>query len=377
MVFWRSVRGLGWLWLCFGLCAIASGCTGDPYLFIAGPSKAPVGEVVGFGLSTNAPCYTSPFGGPSDPANGFHCSRPSHLKEVLDVACDDGACTVENISPPDETGVIGVIVVGSQAGDTVLRARARTTDGTELSNTFPISFVVATDLRVLCDGTLTTAGLMIPPSGQCGGHYPVFTDSAWQWKLAFASPAGDLFASSVTANVVGGDAVTGSLAGVTLTLRSGSSPGMVEVQLSSRQFMKNIPVRVVSLADVVSGELQMVSDGSVNDGINQDIASLGPAPTTLWYGDRHYRLFDGDTGNISIRPLLTLADGSTVFGGGGLFVPDDPDLLSIYGLDGGGTQLQLTKVQPWIRGAGNTVVSATIGAAQITWPIQIVNRLDM
>jgi hypothetical protein len=370
------VRSWGLSWLSFAFALLTLGCAGDPTLYIAGPTTGPVGEVSGYMLSINAKCGGKPFGGPADPVP-LVCPKVPHLAEVIEAACDNGACTIDSISPPDQDGFIAVGVVGSQSGDTTLRVRARGADGAELSSTLPVTFVVATGLHVVCDGTLIGQASMMRPAGQCGGHYPVFTDSSWRWRLAFTSAAGDLIALSVTANVSGDGSVTASLAGSNLVLRSSSSPGMVDVQVSSRQFMKSVPVRVVSPADVVMGELQIVSDAVPNDGIDQDITTLGPAPNTLWYGDSKHRIFDGDTGNMSIQPVLKLTDGSTAFGGGGLFVSDHPDVARLFGVSGGGTQLQQTSLQITVAGVGNATASATIGSAQLTWPIQVISRLGI
>jgi hypothetical protein len=255
--------------------------------------------------------------------------------------------------------------------------RGRADDGAELSSAVPVTFVVATGLHVICAATLTTDGLMVNPAGQCGGHYPVFTDSVWQWKIVFASDAGNLGASSATTSVGGDGSVTGGVAGGYLTLQSGSSPGLGQVQISSRQFMESIPVRVVSPADVMAGELELVTDIYAHDGIEQDITTLGPAPNTLWYGDAHHRSFDGDAGNTNIVSRLTLTDGSAAFGGAGLFLSDHSDVLKLFGVSSGGSQLQLTALQLNPASVGTATGSANIGAAQVAWPIQVISRLGI
>lgn len=365
---------MSWLSFAFGLLTL--GCAGDPTLYIAGSSTAPLGEVSGYMLSINATCGGKPFGGSGDPVP-LVCPKVPHLAEVLEAVCDNDACAIDSVSPPDADGFIAVGLVGSQAGDTTLRVRVRGADGAELRNTLPLTFVAATGLHVVCDGTLAGQASMMRPEGQCGGHYPVVTDSSWRWRLAFSSAVGDLLAPSVTAKVSGDGDVTAALSGSNLVLQSGSSSGTVDVQISSRQFVKSVPVRVVSLADVVTGELQMVDHAVPNDGIDQDIVMLGPAPNTLWYGDSHHRMFDGDTGSVSIEPVLTLSDGSTVFGGAGLFVSDHPDVVRLFGISGGGTLMQQTSLQITVAGVGTATASATIGSAQVTWPIQVISRLGI
>ena len=208
-------------------------------------------------------------------------------------------------------------VVGSVVGPTVLRVRAELDDGSQLSATTSVSFATPTGLHVACNAALVGGYPSGVPYGQCGGLYPVFTDSSWRWTWTFDSDAGPLpvYGPSIA---VQGSAVTYD--GSSDSFQSGSADGTAEVVIASRLFAENVPVRVVSTADVVSGEARLVT---FSDGIEQPLAQVGPAPSTLWY-PQEYGRFEGDNGSVGIMPLLTLADGSQVYGGGGLFASDHP-----------------------------------------------------
>ena len=209
---------------------------------------------------------------------------------------------------------------------------------------------------------------ILPPYGQCGGLYPVFTSSSWAWTISFDSDSG-LLPSFDTSVVVQGDAVAfDSASGA---FQSGSATGTAQVTISSRQFTKIVPVRVVSMTDVVSGELRLVT---LTDGIDQEIPQIGPAPNTLWYPTTQAGLqFDGDApGTVAIQPLLTLSDGTQAYGGGGLFASDHPDICTMASLSASANLLQQTEVRTDCKADGSATFSATVGAATISWPVTIV-----
>jgi len=284
---------------------------------------------------------------------------------VLDAACDDGACVVESVTGPGKYGDFDVNVIGSVVGPTVLRVRAELDDGSQLGATSAVTFATPTGLHVACDAALAGGYPSGAPYGQCGGLYPVFTDSSWRWTWTFDSDAGPLpvYGASVA---VQGSAVTYD--GATDSFQSGSADGTAEVVIASRLFTVDVPVRIVSLADVVSGEARLVT---FSDSLDQPLAEVGPAPTTLW--DRQeYGRFEGDDGSLGIMPLLTLADGSRVYGGGGLFASDHPEICTINELSNGGKAIQGTFLDPHCYMAGDVTFSATVGAAAIIWPVTSV-----
>jgi len=317
------------------------------------------------------------FGGPSDPTAGFSCGAGHTLTELLEARCDDDACALDTMSPPDDNGYIHLTIVGNRPGDTVLHLRARVDDGSEMQDDQPVSFVTATGLHVACDATVTGESLMRPPLGQCGGHYPVFTGSGWRWVVTFDSDDGPVGVSELAVAVSSADAGGTDLAaasdGGRVTFHAGVTTGTAQVTLSSRLLTRTIPVRTVSVDDVVAGELRVVHP---SDGIDADLAPGPPLPSTLWYVDDEYRLYDGDTGDLLIQPLLTLADGAQVFGGGGVFVSDQPNVVMVFPPKGG-SPLSQTWIELWAWNAGKVNLTATIGGAHIAWPVDVVNHLHM
>jgi hypothetical protein len=272
---------------------------------------------------------------------------------------------VETIEPPDADGFIRANVVGSAPGPTTLRVRAAVDDGSQMSATFAVSFFTATGLHVTCDHADAGDQLLLPPFGQCGGLHPVFTNSSWRWIVMFDSDSGPLwvFNPSITLEGTGVtfDATTG-------WLQSGAQSGTAQVTIASRQFTKIIPIRVVSLTDVASAELRLVTP---TDGIDQELTQVGPAPSTLWYPTQNGLRFAGDTGTAEIMPLLTLADGSQVYGGAGLFSTDHPEVCTVTALPAGANLVQQTEVQPDCRAVGSVTFVATVGPTSITWPVMV------
>jgi hypothetical protein len=169
---------------------------------------------------------------------------------------------------------------------------------------------------------------------------------------------------------VQGDAVTFDSASG--WFHAGSTTGTAQVTISSPsslQSTKTVPVRVVSVNDVVSGELRLVTP---TDGIDQEIAQIGPAPSTLWYPTQNGLHFDGDApGALAIQSLLTLSDGTQVYGGGGLFASDHPDVCTTEPLAAAANLLQQTSVETDCLADGSATFAATVGAATITWPVMV------
>ncbi|HEY4395725.1 MAG TPA: hypothetical protein VGP64_16760, partial [Polyangia bacterium] len=256
-------------------------------------------------------------------------------------------------------------LVGSVVGPTVLRLRARLDDGSEMSATSSIAFATPTGLHVTCSQALLGGYADGAPYGQCGGHSPVFTNSSWRWTFSFDSDAGPLpvYNPSIT---VQGSAVT--FDDTNDWFQSGATDGTAEVVIASRLFAEDVPVKVVLPADVVSGEVRLVT---LSDGIEQPIADLGPAPTR-WYPIPHIP-FDGDDGTQMILPRLTLADGTEAYGGGGLFTSDHPEICYFYAnpQDQTGGFIQETALDPQCYRIGEVSFSAMIGAASITWPVTV------
>ncbi len=360
----RALRSLGAL-LAIGLPVALGGC-GSESLYFKGPPAAAVGELTTFGVSAELPCGGKVFGGPSDPTGDLMvCPRLHQITKVLAAACDGGACVVESVTSPGSWGDFDLNVVGSVVGPTILRVRAQLDDGSEMSATTSVSFATPTGLHLACAAALVGGYSFGAPYGQCGGLYPVFTNSSWRWTWTFDSDAGPLpvYGSSVA---VQGSAVAYDSA--SYSFQSGSANGTAEVVISSRLFAEDVPVRVVSTADVVSGEARLVT---VSDGIEQPIAQIGPAPSTLWYLQQYGR-FEGDDASLGIMSLLTLADGSQVYGGGGFFAPDHPEICTVNELSMGGQPIQETFLDPHCTTAGDVTFSATVGAASITWPVMSV-----
>ena len=359
-----AVRGL-WALLAIGLPIAVNGC-GSESLWFNGPTAAPLGELTTFGVSAELPCGGKVFGGPSDPTGDLMvCNRLHEITKLLAAACDDGACVVESVTGPGKYGDFDVNVVGSVVGPTVLRVRAELDDGSQLSATTSVTFATPTGLHVACNAALVGGYPSGAPYGQCGGLYPVFTDSSWRWTWTFDSDAGPLpvYGAAVA---VQGSAVTYD--GSSYAFHSGSADGTVEVVIASRLFAVDVPVRVVSIADVVSGEARLVT---FSDSLEQPLAQVGPAPGTLWYLQEYGR-FEGDNGSVGIMPLLTLADGSQVYGGGGLFASDHREICTVNELSPGGKAIQTTFLDPHCTTAGDVTFSATVGAAAITWPVTSV-----
>jgi hypothetical protein len=281
---------------------------------------------------------------------------------VLTAACDDAACAVESVDAPEVNGTVAVNVVGSVVGPTVLRVRAQLDDGSEMSATSSVSFATPTGLHVACDTALVGGSPSGAPYGQCGGLYPVFTDSSWRWTLRLDSDAGPLplYGPSIS---VQGSALTYDAA--SYSFHSGSEDGTAEVAIASRLFAADVPVRVVSMADVVSGEARLVT---LSDGVEQPIAQLGPAPGTLWY-PRQYGRFQGDDDSVEIMSLLTLADGSQVYGGAGFYASDHPEVCTPGEFPANANPIQQTFLYPSCFSVGTATFSATVGAAAITWPV--------
>lgn len=353
----RALRALSVL----GLLLVVNGCDSTASLYVQGPGKAAVGELAIFYVTTDPGCGKA-FGGPSDPT-GLLCPPVSRLTSMVDAACDGGACAVESVEFASYNEYIMLHVVGNAAGPTVLRVRATLADGAQLSTTFAVTFVTATGLHASCAVAQVVEGVL-PPYGQCGGLYPVFTNSSWVWRASFDSDSG-LVSSYNTTFSVQGDAVTFDSASG--TFQSGSATGTAQVTISSRQLTKTLPVRVVSMNDVVNGELRLIT---VADGIEQEIAQIGPAPSTLWYPTRASLRFDGDSpGTVAIQPLLTLSDGTQVYGGAGLFASDHPDICTTDPLSASANRLQQTVVLPDCKADGTATYSATVGAATISWPV--------
>jgi len=350
--------------LLLALAILTNGCEGDVTLFIRGSDKAAVGELAAFDVMRNAQCGGK-FGGPSDPTGVFSVCPGLHgLKSLLDVACDGDACVVDSVDPPDAYGAIRVKIIGNTAGPAVLRIRAAVDDGSELSGTVSLSFVTATGLHVGCGAARAADQTAASPFGQCGGLYPVFTDAGWRWQISFDSDSGLLQTIDPLLSLKG-DTVTFDGAGG--WFQSGSTTGTTQVTISSRQFTKTVPVRVTSVDDVVGGELRVVTP---TDGIEQEIAQLGPAPSTLWYPGRNG--LDGYTFTSRIMPLLTLSDGAQVYGGGGLFASDHPDVCSVASFPAGTDLMQETELEIDCKAVGSVTFAAPVGATTITWPVTVV-----
>jgi hypothetical protein len=350
--------------LLLGLSILANGCDGTESLSIVGPDQAAVGELTTFYVSTDPGCGKA-FGGPSDPTAVF-CPPTHGLATLLDATCDGGACALESADPETSSNdLITLHVVGNTAGPTVLHVRAALTDGSQLSATSSVSFVTATGLHVSC-ALATPDGGLFPPRGQCGGMYPVFTSSRWKWTISFDSDSGPLAAYDSSLAVEGDAVVFDSSSG---SFQSGSTTGSAQVVISSRQFTKTVPVRVVSRSDIVSGQLFSVTP---TDGIDEEIAQIGPAPSTLWYPTRNELRFAGDAvGTVALQSLLTLSDGTQVYGGGGLFASDHPEVCTVGPLAAGADLLQQTSVWPECLADGSATFTATVGAATIAWPVTV------
>lgn len=347
-----------------GLLLLTSGCDGTESLSIVGPDQAAVGELTTFYVSTDPGCGKA-FGGPSDPT-GLLCPPTHGLATLVDASCDGGACSLESVdSQTESNNLITLHIVGNTAGATVLHVRAALTDGSQMSATSSVSFVTATGLHVSC--ALATGGPgLLPPRGQCGGMYPVFTSSSWQWTITFDSASGPLAVDDPSVAVQGDSVAFDSASS---SFQSGSTTGLTQVVISSRQFTKTVPVRVVSVADVVSGELVAVTP---TDGIDEEIAQLGPAPSTLWYPTQNGLRFGGDApGTVALQSLLTLSDGTQVYGGGGLFASDHPEVCTVGPFAAGANLLQQTSVQPECLADGSATFTATVGAATIAWPVTV------
>ncbi len=362
--FWaRALHGLGAL-LAIGLPIAVGGC-GSESLWIDGPQTAPTGELALFRVTADLPCGGKVFGGPSDPTGDLMvCPSLHQVTKVLAATCDNDACVVESADASSTNGFFDLNVVGSVVGPTVLRVRAEVNDGSELSATTSVSFATPTGLHVACNAALVGGYPSGVPYGQCGGLYPVFTDSSWRWTFSFDSDAGPLPAGPAIA--VQGSAIT--FDGSSYSFQSGSADGTAEVVISSRLFAENVPVRVVSTADVLRGEARLVT---FSDGIEQPIVQIGPAPSTLWYPPDYGR-FEGDDGSVGIMSLLTLADGSQVFGGGGLFASDHPEVCTLNENFYGSNLIQDPFLEPHCTATGSATFSATVGAASITWPVTSV-----
>jgi hypothetical protein len=346
-----------------GLQIVANGCASPESLYIQGTNKAVVGELAIFYVSTNPGCGKA-IGGPSDPT-AILCP-PSHgVSMLVDAVCDGGACVLDSFEPPNSNDLLILHVIGITAGPTVLRVRAILEDGSELSATSSVSFVTATGLHAHC-ALAVVAGGLLPAFGQCGGLYPVFTGSSWKWTISFDTDSGPLGVADPSFSVQGDAVVYDSASG---SFRSGSTTGTAQVMISSRQFTKTVPVRVVSTTDVVSGELRLADQ---TDGIEQEISQIGPAPNTLWYPTRNGLQFEGDSpGTVAILSLLTLSDGTQVYGGGGLLASDHPEVCSAYPRAAGANLLQQTSVLTDCRSNGSATFTAAVGVATITWPVTV------
>src|SRR5205814_10021922 len=116
----QSARGVHATWALLAICFThaATGC-GSETLWLNGPATAAVGELTVFSVSADLPCGGKVFGGPSDPTGDLQICRPFHkITKVVAASCDDGACVVESIDPPDANGLVSVNVVGSVVGPT-------------------------------------------------------------------------------------------------------------------------------------------------------------------------------------------------------------------------------------------------------------------
>jgi hypothetical protein len=109
----------------------------------------------------------------------------------------------------------------------------------------------------------------------------------------------------------------------------------------------------------------------LSDGVEQPIAQLGPAPGTLWY-PRQYGRFQGDDDSVEIMSLLTLADGSQVYGGAGFYASDHPEVCTPGEFPANANPIQQTFLYPSCFSVGTATFSATVGAAAITWPVTSV-----
>jgi hypothetical protein len=351
------------------VCSIVlNGCDGSTSLLLEGPTEAAIGDPMTFYVVVDEVCNGKVFGGPSDPTGEF-CSGGPKVTKLLDAACDDDACVVESIAAPDADGAVRLAVVGSAPGPTVLRVRAAIDDGSEMSATAALSFVTPTGLSVSCDPAQAGAQELGVPYGQCGGLYPVFTDSDFKWTISFQSDAGPIpsFNPSVA---VEGDALTFDSASG--WFHAGSTTGTAQVMISSSSsppLTKTVPVRVASANDVVSGELRLVTP---TDGIDQAIAQIGPAPSTLWFPSQGGRHFDGEAAGGVIQVLLMLSDGTQAYGGGGLFASDHPEVCTLAASPPGANLLQQTSVHTDCLADGSATFTATVGAATIAWPVTVV-----
>jgi hypothetical protein len=358
----RSIQRL--LLVVLGLQIVVNGCANPESLQVRGPDQAVVGELVTFYYSINPNCGKV-FGGPSDPT-GALCPPSDSISKLVDATCDAGACVLDTAQPSSiSNGGLVLNLVGSTAGPTVLRVRVELTNGSQMTATSPLSFVIATGLHPTCALAVAGDGFM-PPFGQCGGLYPVFTGSSWKWTVVFDTDSGPLGVAdpsfSVQGNAVTFDSASGSF-------QSGSTDGTAQVVISSRQFTKTVPVRVVSMSDIVSGELRLVTRA---DGIEQQIAQIGPAPSTLWYPPQNGLAFDGDDpGVVAIQPLLTLSDGTQVYGGAGFLASDHPAVCTVGPLSAAANLVQQTTVRTECRSDGTATFAATVGVATITWPVTV------
>jgi hypothetical protein len=343
----------------------ASGC-GSESLWLNGPATAALGELTVFDVSADLPCGGKVFGGPSDPTGDLMVCHPFHkITQVVAAACDDDACVVESIDPPDTSGFVSVNVVGAVAGPTVFRVRAQLDDGSELSATASVAFAAPTGLHVSCNAALTDGYSLGAPYGQCGGLSPVFINSGWRWTLSFDSDAGLLPVFKPSVTVQGSAVAYDDTSG---WFQSGAADGTAEVTIASRLYAEDVPVKVVSPADIVSGEARLVTFA---DGIEQPIADLGPAPTTLWYPTRSSERFEGDDGTVAILPRLILSDGTEAHGGAAFFASNHPEICTLYNLYDGAHLIQETFLDPICNSVGGVTFSATVGAASISWPVTV------
>ena len=343
----------------------ASGC-GSESLWLTGPTTGAVGELSVFNVSANLPCGGKVFGGPSDPTGDLMICPPFHkITKVVAASCDDGACTVESMDPPDASGFVSVNVVGSVVAQTTFRVRVQLDDGSEMSTSASVSFATPTGLHVTCYEAMMGGYVLGAPYGQCGGLYPVFTSSSWRWLFTFDSDAGPLtvYKPSIT---IQGSAVAFDAASD--WFQSGAADGTAAVLIASRLFRETVPVRVVSPAEVVSGEARLVT---FSDGIEQPIVELGPAPSALWYPTTNARRFEGDGDGAAISSRLTLTDGSQVYGGASFFTSDHPEICRLYTTYEGVQLIQETFLEPDCLAVGSATFSATIGAALISWPVTV------
>ena len=341
---------------------LAVGACGSERLFVEGPPTAAIGELTIFAVSADLPCGGKVFGGPSDPTGDLMVAPTS---------------TRSRRWSPRPATTVPACRIHRQPGYERKRRRPRgrqhrgTGDGPRASpvgrrfrdeRDDSVSFATPTGLHVACGWALVGGFESGLPYGQCGGLYPVFTDSSWE-DLDLDSEAGPLPVYAVdrrpgerrrvrqlellvSVRIVGRD---GGGADRVAAVRRGR-PGSCGFD-GRRRERRGPPRHVLRRRRAADRQ-------------------IGPAPSTLWAPPNW--AVPGRWQLRAIMSLLTLADGSQVYGGAGLFTFDHPEICSPGGSSLGGNLLQQTFLNPHCSTAGSATFSATVGAASITWPVTSV-----